>query len=87
MKFFKNKQLNIESYSAFSIKSKNKHHLSPFICTASVDFGVDGLEFYVVLDHNVGHENGMSWITIIRKQNRITERFADSRTWFGIHNA
>ena len=28
MKLLKNKQLNAESYSAFSIKSKNKHHLS-----------------------------------------------------------
>ena len=35
----------------------------------------------------VGHENGMPWITIVRKQNIITERIADSRTWFGIHYA
>ena len=28
MKILKNKQLNAESYSVFSIKSKNKRHLS-----------------------------------------------------------
>ena len=31
MKILKNKQLNAESYSAFSIKSKNKRHLSHLI--------------------------------------------------------
>ena len=35
----------------------------------------------------VGHENGMPWITIVRKQNIISERITDSRTWFGIHYA
>ena len=37
--------------------------------------------------HCVRHENGMLWITIVRKQNIITERNVDSRTWFGIHYA
>ena len=36
---------------------------------------------------SVGHENGMPWITIVRKQNTITERIVDSRTWFRIHYA
>ena len=31
-----------------------------------------------------GQENGMPWITIVRKQNIITERIADLRTWFAI---
>ena len=38
-------------------------------------------------DDNVGHENGMPWITIVRNQNTITERIVNSRTWFAIHYA
>ena len=51
----------------------------------SVQFGLISMDCVDVV--SVGHENGMPWITIVRKQNTTMERIVDSRNWFGIHYA
>ena len=59
--------------------------MASFLFNNSVQFGLISVDCVGVV--SVGHENGMPWITIVRKQNTTMERIVDSRNWFGIHYA
>ena len=61
MKILKNKQLNAESYSAFSIKSKNKHHLSHPNLVPLLGFCMERNEKILVYEH-MGNGNLYQWL-------------------------